>query len=168
MPFPNGSAIVCDLSPLVCADVAFERRARLQRAPHRLADIVDDDIEMHRRPMAAIAAQIGAHRRRLRPLLLHQQIDRRRRAQQLDAEREPSSDTQAERRLVERDPFREIVDVDIDQQLHQRRSLVFTMSSIHVIAATALARPSDGIASNDTCSSSSADNPSSSPRRTWE
>ena len=58
MPFPERIGHRRDLSPLMHANIAFERRARLQRAPDRLADIVDDDIEMYRRPMPALAAQM--------------------------------------------------------------------------------------------------------------
>ena len=51
-----------DLSPIVGPDIAFERGAGLQRAVDGFADVFDDDIEMHRRPVAAITAQVGARR----------------------------------------------------------------------------------------------------------
>src|SRR5215510_11070719 len=78
---------------------------------------------MNRRPMTAIATEVVRCSRRPRAFLFHQKKDRSRRTGKLHAPvGEAADNRETEGALVERDGLREIVDVDIDEEICHGRA----------------------------------------------
>src|SRR5215469_17002758 len=74
---------------------------------------------MYGRPMAIVMADLALGARRRGSGCLDEQVDRRRASQHLDEfSAEAASNPQAKRALVELDRLPEIIDVDIDEELH--------------------------------------------------
>ena len=99
--------------------VNIGRRCAL--AGRRRIEIGDDDIEMHRRPVSRVVAADQRAGKRRRAIALGEQIDRSRRADELDRVRtEAPADRQPERLRVEANAALEVVDIDVDKQLRHR------------------------------------------------
>jgi hypothetical protein len=109
-----------EFPPAVCLCCLLERRAGCQGAIHRGVDILHDDVQVHRRPVPPIVSQLLRAGGRLRSRSLHQQIDRRRRAQELDtAVAETTARPQIEGAGVEVDGVMQVINVDVDKQVDQ-------------------------------------------------
>src|SRR5688572_29057842 len=82
-------------------------------------DIVDREIEVHRRPVAAVAAPFFRSGRGRRAFLFGKQVDRRAGAQELEPALEAPAHMQAEPVAVEARRAIELRDVDVDEKLHR-------------------------------------------------
>ncbi len=103
----------------------IDRRARSDRFRDDRIDIIDNEVEMHGRPVPRVAPRLAGRGAGDRPRFLHQQVERRRAADQLDAAiAEPPPDLQIEQRRVERSRTREIVDVDVDENAWSAHGLM--------------------------------------------
>src|SRR5690606_8062801 len=112
-----------ELAPLARHDRCFQHRACRDRVVGRGLDVVDDEVEMHGRPMPVVASRVVRRLRCPGARSLREQVDRRGSPEELDAElAEAPARRQAEGRAVE--PLRagEIVDIDVDQHVHRTPS----------------------------------------------
>lgn len=100
-------------------DRRFETRACVARTGDCIFDVGRDEVEMHRCPVAIIAATLGGVRKRPRSLGLRQQIDEGLAGFHLDAgSTEATRGLEPESIRVERDRAVEIRHIDVDEYVH--------------------------------------------------
>jgi len=106
-----------ELAPFVRGGRAFDARAGGLGACHRGVDVGDDEIEMHRRPVAAVTAPVGRGRGGGAAGRLGEEVDRRGGAEKLDRPlAEAAANGQTEGLRVERRGGPDLGNVDIDQK----------------------------------------------------
>src|SRR5690606_7813323 len=116
---PEGIGHQRELSPPLNRHRLLDRRPGRNRALHGFLDVVDDEIEMHRRPMPLVRPDLVRRLRDPGPFLLFEKVDGARAARELDT---PAAETpphdEPERRTVETLAGLELLDVDVDQEVH--------------------------------------------------
>ena len=111
-----------DLAPGVDPDFRLRPRAGGDGAVKRGFDVVDDHVDMHRRPMAIVVSGIGPGANRAGRLL--QKVEPDRQAAELRGlGAEAPRYGQTESLLVEGDGLIEVRNVDVDQQIHARQRI---------------------------------------------